>query len=222
MTPDAARQGWLCIERIAVRGQRLANGTKGSVDSDFVVNVNYGDGGIAASYPAGLVPSKIALEQGDYMLETHSDNIDSWKNENSGRGAAAYRAVQSFTIEPDMYRYVRVVAPLVNFGIRFTTEDGLDKWFTSFSLEINENANRNVTVAREQTAWCDATSVCIIFLATNTDGDSFQSEVLTLDTQAGHLYTLHYSLSPSEEGSAGISVSVDDEFEDAGEELVIL
>lgn len=217
--------GWLCIESIGHAGTNVhVSTTKGSVDSDFSISILTLDGQAVpgCSYQAGTVPGKIRLQEGSYRLEVASSNINDWRSAFSGKGAAAYKAQGQFDIEADMYRYVKIQAPLVNYGVRFAVDNGLYKWFKSFSIDVTESPARKVLLLENECGWFDAPSVSVVISATNTDGDCFQSSPLNLDTQAGHLYTLHYSLSASDEGRSGIQITIDDQFDDSGEDFVII
>lgn len=224
--------GWLCIEDIAQRGgdvvvstlKSVSEVTKGGVDPDFGINILTSDGQPVqgCSYAPGEVPGKIQLPSGDYRIEAFSGNINSWRTAFSGRGAAAYRAEGTFEIEADMYKYVKIQAPLVNYGICFKVEEGLYDWFKSFSLAVTENQSRKVTLSDGQSGWFDAATVSVVITAVNTDNDSFSGNPYILNASSGHLYTLNYSLSPSEDGSFSVEISIDDSFGDAGEEQIII
>lgn len=212
--------GWLCLDNTAIN----AIATKGSVDRDFIVSIADEGGNTIQSYSAGNVPSKVSLPAGNYTLVTYSSNIESWKSLNGGAGAAAYRDSAPFTIEPEMYAYVKVVAPMVNYGVRFLVDEGLDQWFTRFSLAVNGSQGRSLALAQGVTGWFDDEKVTVFLNATNTDGDSFKGTSYSLNTKKGHRYTFRYSLSPVEPqtGGSDITIIIDDEFIDGGEEIIVV
>lgn len=215
----AKGQGWLCIDGFSVNAS-----TKGMIDNDFGISILNTDGSPVQgkTFPAGSVPSKIALDGGNYILDAYSANIDNWKTADGGRGNAAYRQKEGFLIQPEMYSYVSIHAPHVNYAVRFRLEEGLEKWFKASSISVLEGSGRNVTLQQMQTGWFDASSVSVTISVTNTDNDSYTGKAYTLNGKPGHRYTLTYSLSPAEDGTSSINVTIDDEFEDGGEDIVIV
>lgn len=215
------RSGWLCIEDISVGGWS-AKGTRGVVDSDFSISILDGGGALVQEFAAGSVPSKIALPAGNYTLSACSSNINDWKQANSLGGAPAYRDDVDFTIESEMYCYVKITAPMVNYGIRFSVDEGLNQWFTQFSLSADGTSGRSLSLLPGVTGWFEDETITVSLNATNTDGDSFKGGSYKMTPKKGHRYTFRYSLSAEESnnGSASLSISVDDEFSDGGEENI--
>lgn len=223
LTRPASGGGWLCIEDIRVGGHSVL-GTKGAVDSDFGITIFDGNGAAVESFTAGNVPSKVALPAGDYTLSATSANIDSWTSAAGGVGEAAFRDEVEFTIEPEMYSYVKVVAPMVNYGVRFEVEDGLEQWFTAFSLTADGSGGRGLALTERVTGWFDDEKLTFHLNATNTDGDSFNGSSYVFSPKKGHRYTFRYALSPEETqtGGADIEITIDDEFIDGDDEEVIV
>lgn len=222
LTRPVAGNGWLCIEDITVSGHSVM-GTKGAVDSDFIVEISDSEGKAVQSFSAGNVPSKVALPAGDYKLTAYSTNAGDWKSAADGVGAAAYRGETDFTIEAEMYAYVKVVAPMANCAVRFVVEDDLSQWFTAFSLSAQGSGERDLTLAEDIAGWFEEGKLSFRLNATNTDGDSFEGPVYSFTARKGHLYTLKFMLSPAEvqTGGTDLDITIDDEFVDDDEEINI-
>lgn len=222
LTRPVAGNGWLCIEDITVSGHSVM-GTKGAVDDDFVVEISDSEGKAVQSFSAGNVPSKVALPAGDYKLTAYSTNVGDWKSAADGVGAAAYRGETDFTIEAEMYAYVKIVAPMANCAVRFVIEDDLSQWFTTFSISAEGGGGRNLTLSENITGWFEEGKLSFHLNATNTDGDSFEGYGYSFTARKGHLYTLKYKLSPAEvqTGGTDLDITIDDEFVDDEEEIDI-
>lgn len=213
--------GWLCIEDISVVGSS-EKGTRGAVDSGFSISILDEGGALVQEFAAGSVPSKIALPSGNYTLSACSSNINDWQVAEGGAGAAAYRDDVAFTIEPEMYCYVKIVAPMVNYGIRFLVDDTLNQWFSLFSLSADGSSSRSLSLLPGVTGWFDDETITVSLNATNTDGDSFNGTKYKLTPKKGHRYTFRFSLSANESdnGNASLTITIDDEFEDGGSENI--
>lgn len=213
------RSGFLTIGEISVSGHSIV-ATK-AVDSDFALEIIKAESmEQVKAYPAGSVPQRIALDPDKYRLIAHSTNEDTW---NQGNGQATYRDTSEvFTIIEDQITPLDMKVKLANWRIQAQMPENFDKWFSAWSVAISQE-ERSVTISDGDNAWFDASSVKMQLSVTNTDGDSFQSSVYTISNlKAGHSYTMRFAFSTSENGNADINITIDDEWDDAGGEDIII
>lgn len=213
------RSGFLTIGEIGVSGHSIV-ATK-AIDSDFALEIIKAESlAQVKAYPAGSVPQRIALDPGEYRLIAHSTNENSWRQ---GNGQATYRDTSEvFTIIEDQITPLDMKVKLSNWRIQAQMPENFGTWFNAWSVEISQD-ERSVNISAGDNAWFDASSVKMKISVTNTDGDSFQSSVYTISNlKHGHSYTLKFSYVPKEEGYADINITIDDEWDDAGDEVIII
>ncbi|MBP9998313.1 MAG: DUF4493 domain-containing protein [Bacteroidales bacterium] len=210
------REGWLGISSVKTGSSSFGSSfTKGSVPDDMVVNILRADGTPieGQSYAAGQLPSKIRLAVGDYKVETYSANRSNWRSGQDGKGAPIYYGIKDVSVEAEKYNEISLKAGLENWGVRFKLADGLNKWFTQAGITVIENDNRSVTLQEEESVWFDAVSVGIKLTVTNTDGHSYTSESYELNGTKGHRYTINYNISPDNDGTIKLDITLDDQWD---------
>lgn len=213
------RSGFLTIGEIGVSGVSIAS-TK-AIDSDFALEIIKAESlSQVKSYPAGNVPQRIELAPGTYRLIAHSTNEDSWKQ---GNGQVAYRDTSEvFTIIEDQITKLDMKVRASNWRIQAQMPENFEKWFSAWSVEISQE-ERSVNISADEHAWFDAPSVLFRVKATNTDGDSFEGpEYKMSHLKAGHSYTMKFAFRATESGNADIDITIDDDWGDAGDEVIIV
>lgn len=220
---EIARQdsGYLCLDGISaapVPGVSASAATK-AIDSDFTIRICDMDGKPiqGMTFDPGTFPSMLTMNVGEYIISAVTMPKEEWLQFNDGRGIAAYGISKEFSILPEWTTYLNLTVPFTNYALRFQTQEGFDFWFKDCSLSITEGT-RSLLLQEDQFAWFDSSQLNIRFNVTNTDNDSYSTEVLTISNlKAGHVYTLNYSISPAQDGSVDIIVDIDDQFDDVSD-----
>lgn len=215
-----ARIGFLEIGELdATQGGRIV-ATK-AVDSDFALEVLDAESmAQVKSYAPGAAPDKIELAPGTYKVIAHTTNEDTWT---AGKGQPAYRDTSDVvTIYEDYISILNMKVKLSNWRIQAQMPEDFGAWFSAWNLAISQE-QRTVNISADEQAWFDASSVRMQISVTNTDGDSFQGPSYRISNlKHGHSYTLKFSYGPKEEGSADIDITIDDEWDDAGTDEIII
>lgn len=191
--------------------------TRAGVDDVLAISItrkdgkNFADGRQHIDYPAGSVPKLLVLEEGTFIIHVYSQNQDTWRTDNGGKGSACYLGDTEVTIEEDATAYCIYEVPMTNYAVTLTLPELFHDLFTDYTF-IVASGNRTIDLREGEKAYFSPYDAGFTykFSATNIDGDQHSaSTILFTDVQRGKLYNLRYSFA-SGSTSGGIDIDITD------------
>ena len=130
------------------------------------------EGKVYKRIPAGKVPDVIPMRAGTFTLCAHTDNLDTWKEANNGRGEACYYASEEVTIQFGERGYLSMSVPMTNYAVGLELPEDFDNLFASHQLSI-VSGDRNVEIQEGENAYFDVADGGFTYAlsVTNNDGD---------------------------------------------------
>lgn len=183
-----------------------------AVDADLTVDVYDADNTLYRHYDAGAVPKKIVLEPGSFKVVAYTDNQESWKTANDGKGEACYYAEATVEMEFDKTVYLTLNVPMSNYAVGLQLPDLWDLLFRSYTFRL-KSGGRTVVINQGERAYFDLADGGFSYAlsATNTDGrTSSHSAINYTDVEAGKLYTLSYHYD-SDANTGGVDIIITDD-----------
>lgn len=183
-----------------------------AVDADLTVDIYDADNTLYRHYDAGAVPKKIVLEPGSFKVVAYTDNQESWKTANDGKGEACYYAEATVEMEFDKTVYFTLNVPMSNYAVGLQLPDLWDLLFRSYTFRL-KSGGRTVVINQGERAYFDLADGGFSYAlsATNTDGrTSSHSAINYTDVEAGKLYTLSYHYD-SDANTGGVDIIITDD-----------
>lgn len=183
-----------------------------AVDADLTVDIYDADNTLYRHYDAGVVPKKIVLEPGSFKVVAYTDNQESWKTANDGKGEACYYAEATVEMEFDKTVYLTLNVPMSNYAVGLQLPDLWDLLFRSYTFRL-KSGGRTVVINQGERAYFDLADGGFSYAlsATNTDGrTSSHSAINYTDVEAGKLYTLSYHYD-SDANTGGVDIIITDD-----------
>lgn len=198
-------------------GPRPTVKTRAGVDDVLAIRItrkdgnNFADGRQHIDYPAGNVPKLLVLEEGTFLIHVYSENQDTWRTENEGKGNACYLGDTEVTVAYDSTSYCNYEVPMTNYAVTLTLPELFHDLFSAYTFTVT-SGNRTVSLREGEKAFFSPYDAGFTyrFSATNIDGDEHRaSAILYTDVQRGKLYNLRYSFA-SGNTSGGIDIDITD------------
>lgn len=201
-----------CILELELACANKPSATTRAVEADLAVTILDADGKTYKFYHAGNVPDKIVLEPGTFTVRAYTDNQDSWKTGNGGKGEPCYYAEKNIVMEYDSRHKLSMEVPMLNYAVSLKLPELFHELFSSYTFTLN-SGEREVTINDEEKAYFDIADEGFSYaLSTiNTDGVSHgHSAINFTDVESGKLYLLKYSYD-SDATSGGIDIEISDD-----------
>lgn len=183
-----------CVLELNLSCAHMPVVTTRAIDVDLAVTILDAEGKVYKRIPAGKVPDVIPMRAGTFTLCAHTDNLDTWKEANNGRGEACYYASEEVTIQFGEKGYLSMSVPMTNYAVGLELPEEFDNLFASHQLSI-VSGDRDVEIQEGENAYFDVADGGFTYAlsVTNTDGDSHTQEgVLFSEVEKGKLYLISY------------------------------
>ena len=186
-----------------------------AVDDDLTVDI-LKDGVLynGMHFTPGNVPVKIVLEPGLFTIRAYTDNQDSWKTANGGKGESCYMAETTVEMEEDMVKRLTLQVPMTNYAVSLELPEFFNNLFRSYVFTL-KSGGRTTTIKEGEKAYFDPADQGFSYAlsATNTDGNTHAHSAINFpDVAAGKLFTLRYSYD-SDATSGGVDIVITDDME---------
>ena len=165
-------------------------------------------------YAPGTVPQKLFLEPGTFTIRAYSDNQETWKTENDGKGAACYYTETTVEMEEDMIIRLAVEVPMTNYAVGLQLPEYFNNLFRSYTFTL-KSGGRTTAIKEGERAYFDVADGGFTYAlrATNTDGNTHSHSAIEFpDVEAGKLFTLRYSYD-SDATTGGVDIEITDDME---------
>ena len=207
--PQDTGHGTLCIS-----ATRAGSASDRGIDEDLAMKIFDSKGNLYVQYHAGLVPNKIILEPGVFIVHAYTDNQDTWSRSNNGLGEACYYGTTQVEIEFDHIAYVNMQVPLTNYAVTLTLPEMFHQLFKNHSLNL-VNGFRSVNIQEGQKAYFPVNEGGFTYklTATNTDNITHATSSITYKkVEAGKVYNLTY-YDATDANSGGLDIEITDDME---------
>lgn len=168
--------------------------TTRAIDVDLAITILDAEGKVYKRIPAGQVPDVIPMRAGTFTLCVHTDNLDTWKEANGGRGESCYYASEEVTIQFGEKGFLSMSVPLVNYAVGVELPENFDELFTSHLLMLH-SGSREVSIKEGENAYFDVADGGFTYAlsVTNTDGASnAHAPIEIASVQSGKKYLISY------------------------------
>lgn len=210
---SVAEQGKAVLELTLTRAGRPVATTR-AIDDDLAIDI-YKAGNIPyVHYDAGSVPEKINLEPGTFRVVAYTDNQETWKTANNGRGEACYYAEASVEMESDMVVRLALDVPMTNYAVGLQLPEHFNDLFRAYTF-ILKSGGRTTSIKEGERAYFDVADASFTYSlrATNTDGTTHSHSAIEFpEIEAGKLFTICYSYD-SDANSGGVDIVITDDME---------
>lgn len=206
-------QGKAVLELSLTRAGRPIAITR-AVDDDLVVDIYKSDNSQVAHYDAGSVPQKIILEPGTFKVVAYTNNQETWKTGNNGRGEACYYAEATVEMETDMVVRLALDVPMINYAVGLQLPRYFSNLFRAYTF-ILKSGGRTTSIKEGERAYFDVADAGFTYSlrATNTDGTTHSHSAIEFpEIEAGKLFTICYSYD-SDANSGGVDIVITDDME---------
>jgi hypothetical protein len=198
-------------------GPRPTVKTRAGVDDILAISItrkdgkNFADGRQHIDYHAGNVPKLIELEEGTFNIHVYSENQETWRTDNGGKGSACFVGDTEVTIATDSISYCIYETPMINYAVTLTLPELFHDLFTAYTFTV-ASGGRSLDLREGEKVYFSPYDAGFTYKlsATNIDGDQHSaSTILYTDVQRGKLYNLRYSFA-SGSTSGGIDIDITD------------
>lgn len=199
-------------------GPRPTVKTRAGVDDVLAIRITrkdgkyFVDGREHIDYRAGNVPKILNLEEGTFIIHAYSQNQDTWRTENGGKGGACYVGNTEVTVAQDSISYCIYEVPMTNYAVTLTLPELFHDLFQSYTFTV-ASGGRSINLQEGEKAYFSPYDEGFTYKlsAVNIDGDQHSaSTILYTDVQRGKLYNLRYSFA-SGSTSGGIDIVITDD-----------
>ena len=196
--PSVGETGSLSLENMTVEVANTESISTRAVDNDLYVEISSRD--VAAEVtlkynPADDIPSKIELGAGRYALKIYNDTTLLDKT-------PVFYKDTIFDIEAGKVNYLSVKVPMINWGVQLDLPQNFADWFNeenyTFTVKVRKaGEEKTVELKNEEIAYfphSNDVTLSYQLIATNTDGEHFDSEVITYGEalSPGTIYVITY------------------------------
>lgn len=155
---------------------------------------------------------KFIMEEGTFLIHAYSQNQDTWRTDNGGKGSACFLGDTEVTIAQDSTSYCIYEVPMTNYAVTLTLPELFHDLFQSYTFTV-ASGGRSISLREGEKAYFSPNDGGFTYKlsAVNIDGDQHSaSTILYTDVQRGKLYNLHYSFASSST-SGGIDIVITDD-----------
>ena len=187
-------------------------GVTRACDEDLAVDILDADKVLYRHYAAGSVPQKIVLRSGTFYIQAYTNNQDTWKTANEGKGEPCYFQETTVELEDDMVKRLQMRVPMTNYAVGLQLPDFWDNLFRSYTFRL-KSGSRTVVIRQGERAYFDIADSGFSYAlsATNTDGrTSSHSAINYTDIESGKCYTIRYSYD-SDATTGGVDIVITDD-----------
>lgn len=211
-----------CILELQVSYSNKPASTTRAVDSDLAVKILDADGNIYKLYSPGTIPAKIVLEPGTFEICAYTDNQETWKEANGGKGEPCYYASKQINMEYDEIKRISISVPMVNYGVSLVLPEFFHDLFSNHTFVLTSGARKTSIQDGEKAYFNPADNGFSYALqAINIDGVTHShSSIRYTDVQSGKLYVVKYAYGlDSNTGGVDIEIKDDMQMEDTDVEI---
>lgn len=196
--PSVGETGSLSLENMTVEVANTESISTRAVDNDLYVEISSQDvtPEVTLKYnPGDNIPSKIELGAGRYALKIYNDTtlLDE---------TPVFYKDTIFDIEAGKVNYLSVKVPMINWGVQLDLPQNFADWFNeenyTFTVKVRKaGEEKTVELKNEEIAYfphSNDVTLSYQLIATNTDGEHFDSEVITYGEalSPGTIYVITY------------------------------
>lgn len=196
--PSVGETGFLSLENMTVEVANTESISTRAVDNDLYVEISSQDvtPEVTLKYnPGDKIPSKIELGAGRYALKIYNDTTLLDKT-------PVFYKDTIFDIEAGKVNYLSVKVPMINWGVQLDLPQNFADWFNeenyTFTVKVRKaGEEKTVELKNEEIAYfphSNDVTLSYQLIATNTDGEHFDSEVITYGEalSPGTIYVITY------------------------------
>ena len=196
--PSVGETGSLSLENMTVEVANTESISTRAVDNDLYVEISSQDvtPEVTLKYnPGDNIPSKIELGAGRYALKIYNDTTLLDKT-------PVFYKDTIFDIEAGKVNYLSVKVPMINWGVQLDLPQNFADWFNeenyTFTVKVRKaGEEKTVELKNEEIAYfphSNDVTLSYQLIATNTDGEHFDSEVITYGEalSPGTIYVITY------------------------------
>lgn len=196
--PSVGETGFLSLENMTVEVANTESiSTRAVDDDDLYVEISSQDvtPEVTLKYNPDSIPSKIELGAGRYALKIYNDTTLLDKT-------PVYYKDTIFEIEAGKVNYLSVKVPMINWGVQLDLPQNFVDWFDeenyTFTVKVGiAGEEKTVELKNEEIAYfphSNDVTLSYQLIATNTDGEHFESEKITYDKvlSPGTIYVITY------------------------------
>ena len=196
--PSVGETGSLSLENMTVEVANTESISTRAVDNDLYVEISSQDvtPEVTLKYnPGDNIPSKIELGAGRYALKIYNDTTVLDKT-------PVFYKDTIFDIEAGKVNYLSVKVPMINWGVQLDLPQNFADWFNeenyTFTVKVRKaGEEKTVELKNEEIAYfphSNDVTLSYQLIATNTDGEHFDSEVITYGEalSPGTIYVITY------------------------------
>lgn len=196
--PSVGETGFLSLENMTVEVANTESiSTRAVDDDDLYVEISSQDvtPEVTLKYNPDSIPSKIELGAGRYALKIYNDTTLLDKT-------PVYYKDTIFEIEAGKVNYLSVKVPMINWGVQLDLPQNFADWFDeenyTFTVKVGiAGEEKTVELKNEEIAYfphSNDVTLSYQLIATNTDGEHFESEKITYDKvlSPGTIYVITY------------------------------
>lgn len=192
--PSVGETGFLSLENMTVEVANTESISTRAEDNDLYVEISSQDvtPEVTLKYNPDSIPSKIELGAGRYALKIYNDTTLLDKT-------PVYYKDTIFEIEAGKVNYLSVEVPMINIGVQLVLPEGFSGdsgWFENYTFTVRVG-EKTVELKNEEIAYfphSNDVTLSYQLIATNTDGEHFESEEITYDKvlSPGTIYVITY------------------------------
>ncbi len=192
--PSVGETGFLSLENMTVGVANTESISTRAEDNDLYVEISSQDvtPEVTLKYNPDSIPSKIELGAGRYALKIYNDTTLLDKT-------PVYYKDTIFEIEAGKVNYLSVEVPMINIGVQLVLPEGFSGdsgWFENYTFTVRVG-EKTVELKNEEIAYfphSNDVTLSYQLIATNTDGEHFESEEITYDKvlSPGTIYVITY------------------------------
>lgn len=195
--PSVGETGFLSLENMTVEVANTESISTRAEDNGLYVEISSQDvtPEVALKYNPDSIPSKIELGAGRYALKIYNDTTLLDKT-------PVYYKDTIFEIEAGKVNYLSVKVPMINWGVQLDLPQNFADWFDeenyTFTVKVGiAGEEKTVELKNEEIAYfphSNDVTLSYQLIATNTDGEHFESEKITYDKvlSPGTIYVITY------------------------------
>lgn len=195
--PSVGETGFLSLENMTVEVANTESISTRAEDNDLYVEISSQDvtPEVTLKYNPDSIPSKIELGAGRYALKIYNDTtlLDE---------TPVFYKDTIFDIEAGKVNYLSVKVPMINWGVQLDLPQNFADWFDeenyTFTVKVRKaGEEKTVELKNEEIAYfphSNDVTLSYQLIATNTDGEHFDSEVITYGEalSPGTIYVITY------------------------------
>lgn len=196
--PSVGETGFLSLENMTVGVANTESISTRAEKNELYVEISSQDvtSEVTLKYnPGDTIPDKIELGTGRYALKIYNDTtlLDE---------TPVFYKDTIFDIEAGKVNYLSVKVPMINWGVQLDLPQNFADWFDeenyTFTVKVGKaEEEKTVELKDEEIAYfphSNDVTLSYQLIATNTDGEHFESEEITYDKvlSPGTIYVITY------------------------------